>query len=154
MGPRAQRAAMAPQLPIEYRRDRFGPIRSSPVCITYKGDWNRICTTITTARFTSASWPSALVGAGLLALYFPVFIAAYDQFGFQIECGTGFGTNLSQAAAASGGDYVGQCQTALMMRRLWSIPMAAIGSILPAILIFVAATLWGRESVFGEDQSI
>ena len=95
----------------------------------------------------------ALIGAGLLALNFPVFIDAYDQFGFQIKCGTGFGTNLTQAAAASGGDYVGQCETAVMVRRLWTIPMAAIGSILAAVLIFVAATVWGRESMFGEDQT-
>jgi hypothetical protein len=31
--------------------------------------------------------------------------------------------------------------------------MVAVGSILLAIVIFVAATLWGRESVFGEDPS-
>jgi hypothetical protein len=95
----------------------------------------------------------ALIGVGLLALYFPVYIDVYDQFGFQIKCGTGFGASLSQAAEARGGDYVSQCQTALMMRRLWSIPMVAVGSILLAIVIFVAATLWGRESVFGEDPS-
>jgi hypothetical protein len=96
---------------------------------------------------------AALVGVGLLALYFPVYIDAFDQFGFQIKCGTGFGANLSQAAEARGGDYVSQCQTALMTRRLWSIPMVAVGSILLAIVVFVAATLWGRESVFGEDPA-
>ena len=95
-----------------------------------------------------------LIAAGLLALNFPVFIDAYDEFGFQIKCGTGFSTNLTQAAAANGGDnYVGQCETALMVRRLWTIPLVAIGSILAAVLIFVAATVWGRESLFGEDQA-
>ncbi len=60
----------------------------------------------------------ALIAIGLLALNFPVFIDAYDQFGFQIKCGTGFVANLTQAAAAAGQhNYVGQCETALMVRR-------------------------------------
>ncbi len=94
-----------------------------------------------------------LIAVGLLALYFPVYIDAYDQFGFQIKCGTGFGSDLAQAAESRGGDYVGQCQTALMVRRLWSIPMVAVGSILLAIIVFVAATVWGRESAFGKDPA-
>jgi hypothetical protein len=96
---------------------------------------------------------AALIAVGLLALYFPVYIGAYDQFGFQIKCGTGFSANLAQAAEASGGDHVGECETALTVRRLWSIPMVAVGSILLAIVIFVAATVWGRESVFGPDPA-
>jgi hypothetical protein len=95
----------------------------------------------------------SLIAVGVLALYFPVYIDAYDQFGFQIKCGTGFGASLSQAAEAHGGDYVSQCQRAVLVRRLWSIPMAAVGSILLAIIIFVAATFWGRESVFGKDPA-
>ncbi len=94
-----------------------------------------------------------LVVVGLLALKFPVFIDAYDQWGWQIKCGTGFGTNLTQAAAATGGDYVGQCETALMLRRMWAIPMVAIGSIVFTGLVLVAATVWGRETMFGEDQT-
>ncbi|MFY9919778.1 MAG: hypothetical protein WAL26_15475 [Mycobacterium sp.] len=95
----------------------------------------------------------ALIVGGLLALNFPVFLDAYDQFGFQIKCGTGFFANLTQAAEASGGDYVGQCETALTLRRLWTIPLVVIGSILLAVIVFVAATIWGRESVFGEDAT-
>jgi hypothetical protein len=95
----------------------------------------------------------AMVATGLLALNFPVFLDAYDQFGFQVKCGTGFFANLAQAAEASNGDYVGQCETALLLRRLWTIPLVAIGSILLAILVFVAATVWGRESAFGEDAA-
>ena len=94
----------------------------------------------------------ALIAVGLLALNFPVFIDAYDQFGFQIKCGSGFSTNLAQAAEATGGDHVGQCQTALLLRRLWTIPMVATGTILLAVIVFIAATAWGRESVFGEDS--
>ena len=33
---------------------------------------------------------AALVGIGPLALNFPVFLDAYDQWGWQIKCGTGY----------------------------------------------------------------
>ena len=71
-----------------------------------------------------------LIVVGLLALNFPVFIDAYDQWGWQIKCGT-----------------------ALMLRGIWAIPVVAIGSIVFAGVVLVAATVWGRESVFGEDQA-
>ena len=43
---------------------------------------------------------AGLIAVGLLALNFPVFLDAFDQYGFQIKCGTGYATDLSQAAAA------------------------------------------------------
>jgi Trk-type K+ transport system membrane component len=94
----------------------------------------------------------AMIVVGLLALNFPVYLDVYDQFGFQIKCGTGYGANLTQAVEA-GGDHAGQCETALMVRRLWTIPLIAFGSILLAVVVFVAATVWGRESMFGEDPA-
>jgi hypothetical protein len=93
-----------------------------------------------------------LIIAGLIALNFPVFINAYDQYGFQIKCGTGYFTDLTQAAEA-GGDHAGQCETALVARRLWTIPLILVGSILVAVTVFMAATVWGRESVFGKDPT-
>jgi hypothetical protein len=94
----------------------------------------------------------AMIVVGLLALNFPVYLDVYDRFGFQIKCGTGYGANLTQAVEA-GGDHPAQCETALMVRRLWTIPLIAFGSLLLAVVVFVAATVWGRESVFGEDSS-
>jgi hypothetical protein len=94
----------------------------------------------------------AMIVVGLLALNFPVFINAFDQFGFQIKCGTGYFSNLTQAAEA-GGDHAEQCESALLVRRLWAIPLVAVGSIVLAVVVFVAATFWGRESVFGEDPA-
>ena len=91
-----------------------------------------------------------MIAVGLLALNFPVFLDAYDQWGFQLKCGTGFASDLSQAAAGQH-SYVDQCETALMLRRLWSIPLIVVGSIVLVIVIAVAATAWGKESVFGED---
>jgi hypothetical protein len=96
---------------------------------------------------------AVVIVVGLLAMNFPVFLDTYDQWGWQIKCGTGYSSDLTQAAEASGGNYVDQCGTALMLRRLWAIPMVVIGSIVFAGVLFVAATLWGRESVFGEDQA-
>ena len=94
----------------------------------------------------------ALIAGGLLALNFPVFLDTYDQWGFQVNCGTGFASDLSQAATAAGQpNYVDQCETALILRRLWTIPLVVVGSIVLVMVAFVAATAWGRESVFGED---
>jgi hypothetical protein len=87
-----------------------------------------------------------LVVFGLLALNFPVFLDAFDQFGFQIKCGTGYETDLTQAAAAAGQHtYVDDCETALLMRRMWTIPLVAIsGMVLLAVTVASAVTS-GRE---------
>jgi hypothetical protein len=93
-----------------------------------------------------------LIVVGLLALNFPVFLDDFDQYGFQIKCGTGFAADLSQAAAATGGDtYIDQCETAILERRLWAIPLVVIGSIVLVPVLAVAALVWGRESAFGKD---
>lgn len=86
---------------------------------------------------------SAIVlGVGLLAMNFPVFLDAFDQYGWQIKCGTGYVTDLSQAAEAVGEqDYVDQCETALLLRRVWTMAMAVIGgTVLLAVLVASAAT--------------
>ena len=72
-----------------------------------------------------------LLAGGLLALYFPVFIDAFDQFGWQVKCGNGFTTELTQASSAAGTArrYVDQCNSALMIRRSWAIPTAALGGV-------------------------
>ncbi|UXA07174.1 hypothetical protein KXD96_03160 [Mycobacterium sp. SMC-2] len=77
---------------------------------------------------------------GLLALRFPVFIDDYDQFGWKVKCGNGFTTDLAQASSADANknehegampsaNYVGQCDDALMIRRAWAIPAAALGGL-------------------------
>jgi hypothetical protein len=68
-----------------------------------------------------------LVVVGLLALWFPVYLSLYDQYGMQISCGRGFSANLSQAADAKGDGLVAQCGTALLLRRIWAIPAAVLG---------------------------
>lgn len=72
-----------------------------------------------------------LLAGGLFALYLPVFIDAFDQFGWQVKCGNGFTTELTQASSAAGAahNYVERCESALMARRLWAIPTAALGGV-------------------------
>jgi hypothetical protein len=95
---------------------------------------------------------AVVIVVGLLALNFPVFLDAFDQYGFQIKCGTGFATDLSQAAAAAGEhNFVDQCETAVLMRRLWTVPPIVVASLVLALLVAVAALVWGRESAFGKD---
>jgi hypothetical protein len=79
---------------------------------------------------------------GLIALNFPVFLDAYDQWGFQVKCGTGYSTDLSQAAATVGQDnFVDKCETALLVRRMWAIPLVAIcGLVLLAVTVASAIT--------------
>lgn len=85
---------------------------------------------------------------GLLAMNFPIFLDDFDQYGWQIRCGTGYVTDLTQAAAAVGDtDYVDRCETALLMRRMWTMPMTVLsGTVLLAVLV-AAATTSARESL-------
>lgn len=76
---------------------------------------------------------------GLAALWFPVGLDQHDVYGFPIECGNGFSSQLPQL---SDGDAVAECQSALLMRRVWAIPSVGIGWLL--VTVFLAA--WAREA--------
>jgi hypothetical protein len=90
----------------------------------------------------------AVLAAGLLAMNFPVFLDAYDQYGWQIKCGTGYVTDLTQAAAAVGEtSYVDQCESALLTRRLWTMPMAILGGTVLLTVLVASATTSARESL-------
>jgi hypothetical protein len=89
-----------------------------------------------------------LVGFGLIALNFPVFLDAYDQWGFQIKCGTGYATDLTQAAATVGQhNFVNECETALLVRRLWTIPLVAISGLVLLVVTAASAITSARESL-------
>ena len=83
-----------------------------------------------------------LVVFGLIALNFPVFLDAYDQWGFQVKCGTGYATEMTQAAATVGQhNFVIECETALLVRRMWAIPLVVIcGLVLLAVTVASAIT--------------
>jgi hypothetical protein len=89
-----------------------------------------------------------VVAIGLLALNFPVFLDAYDQWGFQIKCGTGYATDMSQAAAVVGQhNFVDQCETALLVRRMWTIPLVAFGALVLLVVVVASAITSARESL-------
>ena len=89
-----------------------------------------------------------LVVVGLIALNFPVFLDAYDQWGFQIKCGTGYASDLSQAAATVGQhNFVDKCETALLLRRMWTIPLVAISGLVVLAVTVASAVTSASESL-------
>jgi hypothetical protein len=77
-----------------------------------------------------------LIG-GLFALRFPVFLGDFDQWGFQINCGSGLRSAFSQAVIddSTGAHFVDRCHTAVAVRRAWSIPLAVAGGLLLSALL-------------------
>ena len=90
-------------------------------------------------RFLILGAGIVLLVGGLLALRFPVFLPDFDQWGFQINCGSGFRVALTQAGIAdsAGGHFVDQCHTAIAMRRAWAIPLALTGALLLGALAVI-----------------
>lgn len=82
----------------------------------------------------------SLAAVGLLALWFPVYLDQYDQYGIQITCGRGLTTDLTEA---EGDGQVPQCGTALLIRRAWAIPATVAGVLLFAA--FLAAWVHGGQ---------
>src|SRR5271168_5171746 len=94
-----------------------------------------------------------LVMGGLFALRFPVFLGDFDQWGFQINCGSGFQSALTQAVIAdsAGTHFVDRCHTALAMRRAWTIALPVTGALLVADQTAASAVL---ERPVGSGTSI
>lgn len=91
---------------------------------------------------------AVVLGIGLFALNFPVFLADFDQYGWQIKCGTGYVTDLAQAAAATGDkDYVGACESELLIRRAWTYPLVVLGGVVLLAVLVTAATTSARETL-------
>ena len=96
---------------------------------------------MTNRDFILLSLGLTLIAGGLFALSFPVFLDAYDYWGWQIKCGTGFGSDLVQAQAAAQfgtANAVDQCESALAFRRAWTISLIVLG------WLILAAMLLGR----------
>lgn len=79
---------------------------------------------------------------GLAALWFPVYLNQFDDYGIKVNCGNGFSASLTQAAASSGGNLVGECDSALLVRRAWAIPAVVIGWLLLTEFLMI----WVRNS--------
>jgi len=92
---------------------------------------------------------ASLVVVGLLALWFPVYLSQYDHYGVQIACGRGFSSNLSQASDAGGQGLVAQCDTALLLRRIWAIPAVVLGWVILTGLV----AIWAHTKPSDEESS-
>lgn len=92
---------------------------------------------------------AALIATGLLALWFPVHLGQYDQWGMQISCGRGFNASMSQTPGAHDAGLAGQCGTALLLRRLWAIPAAVTGW----VLVIIIAAVWVRSTPDDSEES-
>jgi hypothetical protein len=91
---------------------------------------------------------AVMVVIGLFAMRFPVFIADFDQWGWQIKCGSGFAGDLRQAADATNGtDFASRCESALLLRRLWAIPLVVVGAIAFVGTLLATALESLRESM-------
>jgi hypothetical protein len=78
-----------------------------------------------------------LLTSGLFALWMPVFLGDFDQWGFRIKCGSGLSSALSQAeiADSTGAHFVDRCGTAIAVRRAWTIPLAVTGTLFLSALV-------------------
>ncbi|WP_454788237.1 hypothetical protein [Mycolicibacterium lutetiense] len=83
---------------------------------------------------------------GLYLMSTPVYLDDFDRFGVQIPCGSGYATHLVQAEAA-GQEYVDKCGSAVMTRRLWTIPVVALGALALIAVLFRAATSSAHETL-------
>jgi hypothetical protein len=92
---------------------------------------------------------AALLAAGVLALWFPVHLDQFDQWGMQISCGRGFSSGLSQSTGAHDAGLADQCGTALLVRRMWAIPAAVVGW----MLVTVIAWIWVRSAPENPEES-
>ncbi|MDV3125705.1 hypothetical protein M1247_12330 [Mycobacterium sp. 21AC1] len=93
-----------------------------------------------------------VLAVGLYLLSMPVYLDDFDQYGMQIPCGTGFSAHMVQAAAA-GDEYVDKCGSALLTRRLWTIPVVVLGALALVAVLVRAATTSAHESLMpGRDS--
>ncbi len=92
---------------------------------------------------------AVLVVAGLSALWIPVHLGQYDRWGMQVSCGRGFSASLPLPADTNGTDYAGQCGTALLVRRLWAIPVATVGW----VIVMLTAAIWVRSAPDEPEES-
>ncbi|OKH70306.1 hypothetical protein EB74_27840 [Mycobacterium sp. SWH-M5] len=87
-----------------------------------------------------------ILGIGLYLMSMTVYLDDFDRYGMQIPCGTSFSAHLTQAEVA-GAEYVDRCGSALVTRRLWTIPVVALGALALVAVLFRAATSSSHQSL-------
>jgi hypothetical protein len=100
---------------------------------------NRALLNMSNQRFVVLAIGVLLLVVGLAALRFPTSLPDFDQWGFQINCGSGFQGNLTQATVADsrGTRFTDQCHAAIATRRAWAVPLAAAGAVLLSGLLLI-----------------
>lgn len=93
-----------------------------------------------------------ILGVGLYLMSMTVYLDDFDRYGMQIPCGTSFSAHFVQAEAA-GTEYVGKCGSALVTRRLWTIPVVAVGALVLIAVLIRAATSSAHESLLPKPDS-
>jgi hypothetical protein len=85
---------------------------------------------LTTRRLLAMIAAGLVLLVGVLGMWQSVYLSDFDRYGVKIRCGTGFVADLSQAEIADGGvgPHSDQCDTALLVRRAWAIPVAVLGA--------------------------
>lgn len=82
---------------------------------------------LTTRRLLAMIVAAAVILIGFLGMWWPVYLSEFDPYGIQIDCGSGFVSDLSHAQRTSE-SLVGDCDSALLIRRSWSIPLMVGGT--------------------------
>jgi hypothetical protein len=91
---------------------------------------------LTTRRLLAMIVAGAVILIGFLGMWQPVYLSEFDQYGIQIECGSGFITDLSHAERTDpSGALADGCGSALLTRRAWAITTMVGGT---AVLIMLA----------------
>lgn len=89
---------------------------------------------------------AVILAIGLYLMSMPVYLDDFDQYGMQVPCGSGFAAHLDQAVAAGSG-YSEKCGSALLMRRLWTVPVVALGVLALLAVLVRAATSSAHETL-------
>ncbi len=71
----------------------------------------------------------------------PIELDQHDAYGFPIQCGNGFSSDLT-VARADGGEVATRCESALLTRRVWAIPSVAVGGLLVTVFLIE----WARAA--------
>ena len=84
---------------------------------------------LTTRRLLAMIIVAGFILIGFLGMWWPVYLSEFDQYGIQIDCGSGFVIDLAQAQRADdSGGLAEQCDAAVVVRRAWSIPLMVAGT--------------------------
>ena len=84
---------------------------------------------LTTRRLLAMIAAALVLVIGVLGMWQSVYLSDFDRYGIKIRCGTGFVADFTQAEIADdgGGQHSKQCDSALLVRRAWAIPVSVLG---------------------------